>query len=138
MRAIQSYNQTEIQPKSNRTQIESKSNQNPVRILIEILGNPNKRIGNPREYINPRSYINPRTSFVPRTSLAPGLPGATEGAHSLMQSLLPAPRGRGLLCSRPRGRAYGGLLVKDFLGFPDFLYSYRIIGSRISIFPRIS
>ena len=97
-------NQAKIKAKSNQNQIESKSNQNHDRILIEILGNPNKRIGNPREYINPRSYINPRTSFVPRTSLAPGLPGATEGAHSLghaiaaprpqrqRAALLPAPR----------------------------------------------
>ena len=40
-------NQNQAESKSNRIKI--KSNQNPDRILIEILGNPNKRIGNPRK-----------------------------------------------------------------------------------------
>ena len=42
-------NPSQIKPKSNQNRIESKSNQNPDRILIEILGNPNTRIGNPRK-----------------------------------------------------------------------------------------
>ena len=48
-RALIEPNRIRIKPKSNQNQIESNSNQNPIRILIEILGTPNKRIGNPRK-----------------------------------------------------------------------------------------
>ena len=72
--------------------IESKSNQNPDRILIEILGNPNRRIGNPRKskLKSRKSMINPRTSFVvPRASLAPLRSARLPG----LQALLSTPRG---------------------------------------------
>ena len=42
-------NPTQIKP--NPTKIQSKSTQNPGRILIEILGNPNTRIGKSQEII---------------------------------------------------------------------------------------
>ena len=39
---------SKINPRSNQNRIESKANQNPSRILIGSLGNPDTRIGNPR------------------------------------------------------------------------------------------
>ena len=73
-------NPSQIKPKSNQNQIESKSNQNHYRILIEILGNPNKIIGNPRKFkLKARkSMINPRTSFV--------VPRAPRSLRSLARS----------------------------------------------------
>ena len=130
-------NPTQIKPNPNPNpnpkpnQIESKSNQNHYRIPIEILGNPNRIIGNPRSQgasLAPlaRRGAEPRADSRPRRAPSPaegsGLSAATSAVQWESQEL----RRKSQELRRKSQNVLGFTFSQDFLGFLQDFYQISI------------